>query len=101
MAFLKEDELRDALLLVYANKMDFVSCIVGEGAGELGELKDRKWHLQPTQRNVWGWSDGGTGLGQWNAQDNEKVRKETCLKLSCPLCHSSDIPCVSYTSALS
>ena len=42
MAFLKEDELRDALLLVYANKMDLPHALsVTELADKLGELKDR------------------------------------------------------------
>ena len=50
MELLKEDELRDALLLVYANKMDLPHALsVTELASKLGlgELKGRKWHLQP------------------------------------------------------
>ena len=99
MAFLKEDELRDALLLVYANKMDLPHALSGDGAGgQVGRAEKQKMASAAGQRSVWGRSDGGTGLGQSNAQDKEKVRK--CLESSCPLCHSS-MSCVSYTNALS
>ena len=82
---LKEDELCDALLLVCANKMDLLHALsLTELASKLRleELKGRKWHLQPAS------AVSADGLidwtGQSNAQDKEKVRKETCLEFSCP-----------------
>jgi small GTP-binding protein len=59
-ALLKEDELRDAALLVYANKMDLPYAMsVSEVAQLLGlhAFPGRKWHVQATS--------GMTGNGLW------------------------------------
>merc|ERR1712087_561037 len=48
---LAEDELRDAVLLVWANKQDLPNAMsVDEVAKRLGlkQLKNRTWHIQPT-----------------------------------------------------
>ena len=68
---------------------------IGDGVGGhagTGRAEGQKMASAAGLRSVWGWSDEGTGLGQSDAQDNEKVRKkEMCLESSCPLCHSSDV----------
>ncbi len=59
-SLLKEDELRNAILLVYANKQDLagarsVSQVVKEL--DLGSLTGRTWHVQATS--------AVTGAGMW------------------------------------
>merc|ERR1712007_9055 len=47
--FLNEDEMRDAVLLVFANKQDLPDAMpASEVAHKLGlnDLRDRRWHIQ-------------------------------------------------------
>lgn len=51
MAMLDEDELRDAILLVFANKQDQENALGGEKICEqlgLTELRNRQWSIQET-----------------------------------------------------
>ena len=48
---LNEDELRDAILLIFANKMDLPQAMsVGEITEKLGlqDIRSRKWYIQST-----------------------------------------------------
>jgi len=50
MRLLGEDEMRDAVLMVFANKQDLPNAMGAPDIIEklgLRELRDRKWHLQP------------------------------------------------------
>ena len=82
--------MRDALLLVYANKMDLLHALSGDGAGKL-RAERQKMASAAGQRSVCGWSNGRIRLGQSNAQDREKVKKKRVLESSSPSCHSSNV----------
>ena len=59
-SLMREDELRDAVLLVYANKMDlpYARSVSDVAASlDLHAFKGRKWHVQATS--------GMTGTGLW------------------------------------
>ena len=63
---LKKDELRDALLLMYANKMDLPHALsVDEADGQVGSgrAEGQKMASAAGQCSILGWSDGGTGTG--------------------------------------
>ncbi len=51
MAMLEEEELKDAILLVFANKQDSKGALnaqrVSEGLG-LSDIKNRQWSIQET-----------------------------------------------------
>ncbi len=51
MAMLEEEELKDAILLVFANKQDAKGALnaqqVSEGLG-LADIKNRQWSIQET-----------------------------------------------------
>ena len=82
MAFLKEDEMRDALLVVYANKMDLPHALsVTELASKLEELKGRKWHLQPASAVS---GDGlleALDLADRTLKTIKSKKKETCYRI--------------------
>jgi ADP-ribosylation factor-like protein 1 len=51
MAMLEEDELKDAILLVFANKQDAKGALNSQQVSEalgLAEIKNRQWSIQET-----------------------------------------------------
>ena len=64
---LSEDELRDACLLVFANKQDLPNAMTpAEVTDKLGlhSMRQREWYIQVCdRREVWRMEEGGCGIG--------------------------------------
>jgi len=74
---LREDELRDASLLVLANKQDLPQALSVAELGrklKLDSVRDRKWYVQATQANT------GMGLDEgfsWLAKNVDGAKKKS------------------------
>ena len=70
---LDEDELRDSILLIYANKQDLPNAMSIKDIVdklELNNLKNRQWHIQPSS------AINGDGLFEGLDWVNKALRKK-------------------------
>lgn len=79
-AFAPQDELRDAVLLVFANKQDLPNAM------NAAEITDKLGLNQLRQRNWWAVSKGtlGRALGWLGGVSTGRVRATVCLRCTWP-----------------